>query len=40
MRKEKIKGKVDNFTNSAAEKIKPAYNKVRSVLPFDKEIQE
>ena len=36
-RKEKIKEKVSAFTDSAVEKLKPAYNKVRNALPFKKD---
>ena len=36
-RKEKIKEKVSSFTDRAAEKLKPAYTKVRNALPFIKD---
>ena len=36
-RKEKIKEKVSAFTDSAVEKLKPAYTKVRNALPFKKD---
>lgn len=34
MRKEKIKLRIETFTTNASNRLKPAYNKVRGLLPF------